>query len=597
MTLSPEQFLTVTRAFRPLPTADGGLVFGSDLAGHPQVYRLPRPGRWPERLAPSGDRVHALAEVEGGLLLRHDQGGNETWQLSLLAADGGLRRLTQDAKAIHQSVTPAPDRERVGLGRNPGGQVDFHLSVLDLEAGRLEDWLRRDGFWLWAGWRPDGKQATCVRMLSPTRLEGYLLDPDGTLTPVLPAARRAIPRWAPDGRLYAETDFESEFVGLAEVDPAQPREPRSWLLHVQHDLEAFVPDPSGRSAAVALNQGPYDQLSLLDLTTGRSTPLKTPFPGIVYTDNVSPADQNLAWSPDGRRLFAAWEGPTRPADVYELRRGTRWTQAGTELGGCVEPQETDYRSFDGLEIPALHFFRRDGRPRPTLVWFHGGPEGQLRAGFNQAVQMLVAHGIDVFAPNVRGSTGYGVRYFSLDDKELRWDSVRDGVEAGRHLKATGAASRLAAMGGSYGGFMTLAVLIEDPELWDAAVELVGISDWHSFFRNTSGWRRAVRAAEYGDPEGAEAEVLAEFSPLRRAHVIRAPLLVIHGRNDVRVPVSEAEQISQAAREAELVIFDDEGHGIVKHVNRVKAYSRALSFLTERLGLGGSADAAGSEPPG
>jgi dipeptidyl aminopeptidase/acylaminoacyl peptidase len=138
------------------------------------------------------------------------------------------------------------------------------------------------------------------------------------------------------------------------------------------------------------------------------------------------------------------------------------------------------------------------------------------------------------------------------------------------------------MGGSYGGFMALAVLVEGPDLWDAAVETVGIADWHTFLANTSGWRRAQRAAEYGDPAVAgEAEFLAEFSPLRRVHAIRAPLLVIHGRNDVRVPVTEAEQISRATG-ARALIFDDEGHGIVKHGNRARAYGTALEFLAEHL---------------
>jgi len=196
--------------------------------------------------------------------------------------------------------------------------------------------------------------------------------------------------------------------------------------------------------------------------------------------------------------------------------------------------------------------------------------------------MWNAAGFDVLAPNVRGSTGYGRRFYSLDDKELRWDAVRDGVEAGRWLRREGFATHLIAMGGSYGGFMTLAVLVEDPELWDAAIDVVGVTDFLSFFKNTSGWRRAIRAAEYGDPEGRDSEFLAEFSPLRRAHQIKAPLLIIHGRNDVRVPVSEALQIHEAASDSELLIFDDEGHGIMKHGNRARAFGRALEFARERL---------------
>jgi dipeptidyl aminopeptidase/acylaminoacyl peptidase len=138
------------------------------------------------------------------------------------------------------------------------------------------------------------------------------------------------------------------------------------------------------------------------------------------------------------------------------------------------------------------------------------------------------------------------------------------------------------MGGSYGGFMTLAVLVEDSGLWAAAVDIVGIADWHSFLRNTSGWRRSLRTSEYGEPEGPDGEFLAEFSPLRRAHSIKTQLLVIHGRNDVRVPVSEAVRIHEAVAGSELMIFDDEGHGILRHGNRLRAYGRALAFVRERL---------------
>src|SRR5205807_5086660 len=226
----------------------------------------------------------------------------------------------------------------------------------------------------------------------------------------------------------------------------------------------------------------------------------------------------------------------------------------------AEPEETSYPSFDGLTIPSI-VYKVDDAPRPAVVYFHGGPEGQSRGGYLPAAQLLTSIGINVMLPNVRGSTGYGIRYQSLDDRTLRWDSVKDGCEAARTLKSSSLATRTAAIGGSYGGFMTLAVLVEDPELWDAGVDTVGIADWHTFFANISGWRREVRAVEYGDPTGPDGEFLAEFSPLRRAHRIAAPLLIIHGRNDVRVPVSEAVQIHEAAANSELLVFDDEGHGI------------------------------------
>ncbi len=583
--LSPDLYLSVSRAYLPVPRPDGGLYFASDLAGHSQTYSLDRPGAWPRRLAPSSDRMLPVALTRHGLLVRQDRGGNETWQLSLLNPDGNtLRRLTTDDQAMHLSPTVAPDGERVGLSYNPGGAVDFTLASLDLASGRLEDWLRPEGMWHWSSWRPDGALASVQHVLSPTRTEGYLLEPGGRLTRVLPAARRVQDlRWVDEHRLLVLTDLDHEFVRLVEVDAGNPGRPGRIVFDAgQADIDGYVLDPELKRAVLAINRGLYDELTVLDVDTGapRQT-LELP-DGIAFVDNVNDVDRQLAWSPDGERLYVAWETPTAPAEIYDLPAGTRWTFAGgVGIPEARPPQAATYRSFDGLQIPALHY-RVDGRPRPTVVHFHGGPEGQARGNFNQVVQLLLAGGFDVFMPNVRGSTGYGVRFFSLDDKELRWDSVRDGCEAARHLKREGYATRTAAMGGSYGGFMTLAVLVEDPDLWDAAVDIVGIADWHTFFKNTSGWRRALRAAEYGDPEvPAEADFLAEVSPLRRAHAITAPLLVLHGRNDVRVPVGEAEQIVRATG-AEVLIFDDEGHGIVRHGNRVRAYGRALTFLREKL---------------
>ena len=587
-TLRPEQLLGVARAFRPTPSRNGALFLGSDLAGHTQTYRQAAADRFPVRLAPSQDRTIPIADTPLGLLLRQDQGGNETWQLAMLSGDGHTARpLTRDARAIHRGVILAPDGRRAGLAYNPGGQADWVLGVIDLETGDIEHWVDLGGYWSWLSWSPDGRTAAVARSSETRSLasHAFLVERGGEPRPLLPSARLVTDvLWAGD-RLYAVTDLDRDFIGLVELDPTDPGRVRRRLVDEEHDVRRVLPNPDGRLAAVIVDEGPYDAIRVLDLETGEDRGAEWTAglpPGLMYIDNASWPGDHFAWSPDGRRLFVAWESATRPAEIYELPSGARWTAAsGEPIPGLVEPREVRYRSFDGLEVPALHF-RVDGTPRPTVVWFHGGPESHTRANFQPIVAMWNAAGYDVLAPNVRGSTGYGQRYAGLDDRELRWDSVRDGCEAGRWLRREGLATRLVAMGGSYGGFMTLAVMVEDPDLWDAGVDTVGIADWHSFFRNISGWRRVVRATEYGDPDGPDGEFLAEFSPLRRAHRIKAPLLVIHGRNDVRVPVEEAIQIHAAASGSELLIFDDEGHGIQKHGNRARAYGRALAFVAERL---------------
>jgi dipeptidyl aminopeptidase/acylaminoacyl peptidase len=585
--LRPEQLLTIARAYLPVPSSGAGLYFASDMAGLSQVYRLDGPDRFPVRLAPSQDRTLPVAETPLGLLVRQDRGGDEVWQLGLIDEKGILRRLTRDGRAIHRDVKVSPDGLRAGLAYNPEGQSDWVLGEIDLETGETKQWLDGGGYWTWLGWREDGGAALVAKLISPVRSEAFILSPQGELRPLLSGARLVESAAWVGGRLLALSDLEREFVGLIEIDPDDLQRASLRLIDEAHDVIAFRPDPGGRRLAAVVNEGAYDSLRIIDLRSGQELGRSQLPDGLVYSDNASNPAQHVAWSHDGERLLVAWESATSPAEIVDAGTGERWTRAGGDpLPGLIAPQQIAYRSFDGLEVPALHY-RTNSTPKPTVVLFHGGPEGQSRATFNGIIGMWNAAGFDVLAPNVRGSTGYGAGYDSLDDRDLRWNSVRDGCEAGRWLRANGAATQLIAMGGSYGGFMTLAVLVEDPSLWSAGIDIVGIADWHSFLRNTSGWRRSLRVAEYGEPEGPDGVFLAEFSPLRRSGAISAHLLVIHGRNDVRVPVGEARQIHEAVPGSELMIFDDEGHGIIRHPNRVRAYGRALSFVRERLDPAGA----------
>ncbi|TMD39332.1 MAG: hypothetical protein E6I89_05335 [Chloroflexi bacterium] len=574
-----ERLLSVARATRPLPAPDRSLYFASNRGGHVQVYRQNQPGAKPVEVAQTETRMVPHAHTALGLLVREDRGGNEVWQLSM-CAEGRVRPLTTDLKAIHQSVTMHPDGRHAGLGWNPGGQADMVLGAVDLETGELTSWATPGGFWQWEAWSPDGSRAAVMkRMGTPT--EAHILYPDGRLVRLLPSALRAsTAEWLETGLLML-TDLDRDFLGLALVDPDRPDAVMKWLFIEDHDVEGVVVDPGKTKAAVIVNDGIYDSIRVIALDDGRELDRLLLPPGVTISDHSGDAGYHVSWSGDGARLFVSWERPTQPAEIYEWPGGARWTFTSEVPDGLVEPQQVAYESFDGLTIPSL-FYSLGDQARPAVVYFHGGPEGQSRGGYVPQAHLLNAIGVNVFLPNVRGSTGYGMRFQSLDDKTLRWNSVRDGCEAARHLKRSAQASRTAAMGGSYGGFMTLAVLVEDPELWDAGVETVGIADWHTFFRNMPPWRGVLRINEYGDPNGAEADFLREISPIHRAGSIKAPLLVIHGRNDPRVPVAESIQIGEAVGRAEVLIFDDEGHGIAKLANQVTANGRILEFLAAHL---------------
>jgi dipeptidyl aminopeptidase/acylaminoacyl peptidase len=224
-------------------------------------------------------------------------------------------------------------------------------------------------------------------------------------------------------------------------------------------------------------------------------------------------------------------------------------------------------------------------PRPAVIKVHGGPESQARPWYDPVVQYLVHRGFAVYEPNVRGSTGYGRRYAALDDKRLRFDAVKDLAEAATFLGNGGRVDgdRISLLGGSYGGFMVLAGIAFFPDLWRSAVDIVGIANFKTFLEETGPYRRKWREAEYGTIE-EDGDFLDEISPVHHADRIRAPLLVIQGANDPRVPQAEAEQIVAAVRanggHADYRLYDDEGHGIVKLPNRIDAYEAIVEFLLE-----------------
>lgn len=240
-------------------------------------------------------------------------------------------------------------------------------------------------------------------------------------------------------------------------------------------------------------------------------------------------------------------------------------------------------------IPALLFTPRDTEARglPVVVYVHGGPESQYRPNFNPIVQYFVNQGYAVLAPNVRGSTGYGYEYQSLDDIRLRMDLVHDLRHAALWLGESGIGDprRIAVMGGSYGGFMVLSAITTYPEVWAAAVDIVGIANFVTFLEHTGPWRRKLREVEYGSLED-DRDFLERISPINGVDRITAPLFVVHGANDPRVPVGEAEQIVAALRgrgvPVEYLRFEDEGHGLQKRTNRLVAYPAIARFLERYL---------------
>ena len=288
-------------------------------------------------------------------------------------------------------------------------------------------------------------------------------------------------------------------------------------------------------------------------------------------------------------------GPAAPLDIWtwNLRDGrltqlTHSPHAGIDLSTLVRPTLVTFKAHDGLDLSGW-LYRPQGvsGPGPVVLSFHGGPEGQERPSFDATYQALLAQGIAVFAPNVRGSSGFGKRFVNLDNGEKRFDGVRDIKDCVEYVVAAQVADpqRVGIMGGSYGGYMVMAGLTEYPELFAAGANLFGVVNFETFFAQTEPWMAAISKVEYGDPE-TQADLLRRLSPIHRIDRVKAATLVLHGANDTNVPVVEAEQVVASLKgrgvPVEYVLFADEGHGFRKAPNRVRSASAIVSWFDKYL---------------
>jgi dipeptidyl aminopeptidase/acylaminoacyl peptidase len=344
------------------------------------------------------------------------------------------------------------------------------------------------------------------------------------------------------------------------------------------------------SASVAIlnwNVAGRSELRIFDLATKEQKILPLP----PEADIASLSE----FARDGKRIAAVYAGAKAPADVWVIdleagtrRQLTRSPHPGVTLEELVRPELVTYKAHDGLDLSGwLYRPHNVSAPYPTVLSFHGGPEGQERPSLNSTYQALLASGIAVFAPNVRGSSGFGKTFVNLDNGKLRVNGVRDIKSTTDHLVAQKISDpkRLGIMGGSYGGYMVMAGVTEWPDLFAAGANLFGVVNFETFFKHTEGWMAAISTKEYGDP-ATEAQMLQSLSPIHKVDRVKTPLIVLHGANDTNVPVIEAEQVVESLKRRnvpiEYVLFPDEGHGWRKTPNRVKSVLAITRFFTERL---------------
>jgi dipeptidyl aminopeptidase/acylaminoacyl peptidase len=577
--------------------ADGeAVLFTNSTTGVKQLWRMDAEGGWPHQLTffEEGIDYYDAHPSEDLVVLSADSGGNERTQLYLCDTWGrNLRRITDDDGVIYRYGGFSRDGAELVYESNERDERYFDVYVYDIRTGERELILESDDYNSSVGFSPDGRYVAVIRLHDSHDYDLYLVDTENDneliiATPHDGDAEYGIPRWLPDSSgFYFSSNEDNEFVELAYYDVASGE--RRWAERPGWDLEDYFVSWGGRYLVYELNVEGYDELVIKDLATGET--VNPPEMRIGQFSTVS-------MTTDEKRMLFTHNGPDHPVDLFvwdvgskeEPKRITYASLAGIPEETLLSPELVHYETFDGLQIPAYVYIPRSSdeiEGAPVVVLAHGGPESQYQAWFDSMAQYFLDQGYAYVVPNARGSTGYGKRYSRLDDRFNRLDNVRDFEYLARWLAGQPWADpdRLIIVGTSYGGYSVMACLTEQPDLWAAGVEICGISNLVTFLENTGPWRRPLRESEYGYLD-TDREFLEKISPANNARRIKAPLVVIQGANDPRVPEEEAEQIVAAARENGIpvlyLLYEDEGHGLSKLENRLDAWPKVIEFLNETL---------------
>ena len=566
-----------------------------------QIHSVKMPGGDRRQLTFFPDRVQGASyEPTKGdfFVFTKDTGGNEFSQLYRYDLPGGITTLLTDGKSQNGGLVWSTAGGRFVYGSTRRNGADRDLYVQDPRQPGSDRRLAelQGGGWQALDWSPDDTRILAAEEISANETYLWLLDAaTGQKTLLTPKGgpekvAYAGGEFAADGRsLYVTTDRDSEFLRLARVDLATGK--HTYLTsHISWDVDTFDLSPDGRTIAFVTNEDGASRLRLLDTATGKERPVELPGLGIA---------DGLEWHANSRDLAFTFSSARSSADAYSLDATTgkveRWTESetgGLDASSFAEPELVHWKSFDGKTISGF-LYRPPARftgPRPVVINIHGGPESQYRPGFlGRSNYYLNELGVAIVFPNVRGSTGYGKTFLKLDNGLLREDSVKD---IGALLDWTLTrpdldADRVMVMGGSYGGYMTLAVATHYADRIRSAVDIVGVSNFITFMERTEAYRRDLRRVEYGDERDLKMrEFFTRIAAVNNVDKITKPLFIVAGQNDPRVPAREGEQMVAAmkknGRPVWWLMARDEGHGFAKKKNQDFQFYATIAFMRAHL---------------
>jgi dipeptidyl aminopeptidase/acylaminoacyl peptidase len=587
-----ETFMKIGYATSPgISDETGEMFFISAMSGVDQLYRLTDDG-WPYQLTVFDDGLdwyslsyHGRLAIAGAA-----PGGSEDHQLFLVdTRSGRTKQLTFTPRIRYGTLFWRRDGNSFYFAANLDSPRDFEIFRYDFATKGTTKILDMDGSNWISDISLDEKYLVIFHERSNVSNDLILLELQTgeyrVVTPESENIRYSDPKLMPDNRtVYLLcNDNEEGILKRARLD-VQTKQLEFIDPDSRWNIDGLVFSDSRRYMGWLVNEDGYSNLRMWDMQKNRS------IPGPPVTGNIFyPVLTN-----DGRALFRFFTA-TRAPDIWlwdwkapELTKVTHSIYAGVDPDLFVEPELIKYRSFDDLEIPAFLFLPPDydGEPIPFIIHIHGGPEEQFRPVFQRHFNYLLLNGYGILAPNIRGSDGYGRRYLYLDNYTKRMNAIKD-IKAGADFLITNGYTEkglLGIKGRSYGGFAVLASITEYPDLFGAAMETAGIANFVTFLQNTRDYRRWLRETEYGPL--TDQDFLKSISPIHKVDRIKTPLLVVHGENDPRVPISEARQMIEAIHSSggivDSLIFPDEGHQVRKLANRLIFYSKMVEFFDRHL---------------
>jgi len=576
------------------------MLISTRFADTAQIHLVKMPGGARTQLTFYPDSVSSaqFSPVSGNsFVFSKDIGGNEFFQVYRFDNESGDVTLLTDGKSRNVAAVWSYDGQKLAYGstRRNGNDVDLYVvEPANSKSDRMLTQLQGGG-WEPLDWSPDNRKILVREEISANESYLWIVDAsNGEKTLITPKGGAKIAygggQFSKDGKgIYVTTDKDSEFQRLAYVDPASKQ--HNYLSsHISWDVDEFDLSYDGRTIAFVTNEDGFGVLHLLDTKTAKEKPVPDLPKGIA---------SGVRWHKNNRDLGFNITSARSTSDVYSLDVQTgkvdRWTYSetgGLNTANFSEPQLIHWKSWDGREISGF-LYRPPAKftgKRPVIVNIHGGPEGQFRPGFlGRNNYYLNELGLAMIFPNVRGSTGYGKTFLTMDNGLLREGSYKDinflldWIQTQSDLDA----SRVLVTGGSYGGFMTLAVATNYNNRICCSVDVVGPSNLVTFLEHTSGYRQDLRRVEYGDERDPKMrDFLERIAPFNKTKNITKPLFVIAGKNDPRVPASESEQMVSTVRQNGTPVWwleaKDEGHGFRKKKNQDYQFYATVMFVKEYL---------------